>query len=187
MSNTDTPLKREQERELALPRPHPLFFTSIGAGYAFGNDDLGVVTERDAEDLQFSLTTDPEEEDESKQTLAWQRIGWETFTSLNPLRMKHIAQFIGLQPIEGVYSGQNPITSQRSARVFFSPAEENGGSYLSLLARQPCMWRTRSTRLTRPASLQIHRTTLPGKPSTRQLAASSTRTRLKMPKARTGP
>lgn len=127
-SQANAPLvpPEEQPRTLTMPRSHPLFFTSLGAGYSYKNPDLGRLVERDGEHMQFSINMGEGQEEETKQTLAWQRIGWQTYSSLNPLRLKDVADFIGLQPVEGVVTNKaKPY--QRSEPVLFEPVVQGGG------------------------------------------------------------
>lgn len=113
---------------MTVPRSHPLFFTSLGTGYSYKNPDLGRVMERDGDQLQFSLSTGPEMEEETKQTLAWQRIGWQTFSSLNPLRLRDVADYIGLAPLEGVFTKKQTV-DQRPEGVDVDLALNEEGAF----------------------------------------------------------
>lgn len=137
-SQADAPLvpPEEQPRTLSMPRSHPLFFTSLGAGYSYENPDLGRLVERDGEYLQFSIHVGEGQEEESKQTLAWQRVGWQTYSSLNPLRLKDVADFIGFQPVERVVANKSKVHS-RSEPVLFEPVVRHGGECTLLLMMIP--------------------------------------------------
>lgn len=95
--------QRQQEVKMRMPKPHPKIFTSIAAGYNY-SEQVVYPSIHDAEDSKFACCTDPRHADEEKQTLSWNHIGQTTFSSLNPLRLRHVAPYIGLLPMDGIYN-----------------------------------------------------------------------------------